>query len=233
MSSFEPTRCKSRQASAYSSCSSPIVGRALERAHLAHGQQHAGHERLAVDRVVSDRERLAGPAEQDLLVGHQAGQAHRVDRLVDVPAGRRDQLRGARRGARRGVELAVVMQLDDLALGHVARGLLGELHHQHRPDREVRRHEQVALPHALQRGEVGAGRAHHAVHAGLETGAGVGEGRVGSREVDHHVRVPEHVARASPPGAGRRAPRGPGRPRPPRLSRPSVPCARRRRRRRR
>src|SRR5215207_9559017 len=41
--------------------------RALERADLAHCQQHARHERLAVKRVVADRERLARTAEDDLL----------------------------------------------------------------------------------------------------------------------------------------------------------------------
>ena len=49
------------------------------------------------------------------------GQAHRVDRLVHVAAGLADQLGGAQRGARGRVELLVVVQLDDLALGHVLR----------------------------------------------------------------------------------------------------------------
>ena len=34
---------------------------------------------------MADRERLALPAEDHLLVGDQPGQPHRVDRLVDVP----------------------------------------------------------------------------------------------------------------------------------------------------
>src|SRR3712207_7715062 len=50
---------------------------------LAHGQQHARHERGAVDRVVADGERLPHAAEDDLLVGHEALEADRVDRLVD------------------------------------------------------------------------------------------------------------------------------------------------------
>ena len=37
----------------------PDDRRAVERADAPHGQQHAGHERLAVDRVVADRQRLA------------------------------------------------------------------------------------------------------------------------------------------------------------------------------
>ncbi len=41
-----------------------------------------GMKLLAVGRVVADRERLALAAEDHLLVGDQAGQPHRVDRLV-------------------------------------------------------------------------------------------------------------------------------------------------------
>ena len=48
-------------------------------ADLPDGQQHAGHERRAVVGVVPDRERLAGGAEQHLLVGHQAPEADGVD----------------------------------------------------------------------------------------------------------------------------------------------------------
>ena len=80
--------------------SSPKVGeRGFRRAaclwaHLPDGQQHAGHEGLAGDGVVADRQRLALAAEQHLLVGHQAREAHGVDRLVHVPARRLDQLGG-------------------------------------------------------------------------------------------------------------------------------------------
>jgi hypothetical protein len=67
----------------------------------------------------------------------------------------------------------VVVKLDDLRLGHVGRDLLGGLHHQHRPDREVRRHEAPALslhtkdflPELL---EVEAGTAHHRVDARVD-----------------------------------------------------------------
>ena len=107
-----------------------------------------------------------GAAEEHLLVGHQAGQAHRVDRLVHVPAGRRDQLGGALGRARRGVELAVVVQLDDLALGHVrappARRTASSAPRRSRSSGATNR---LRLPHALELGEVGAGGAHHAVHA--------------------------------------------------------------------
>ena len=44
---------------------------------------------------------------------------------------------GALGGARGGVELAVVVQLDDLALGHVRGDRLRDLHQQHGADREV------------------------------------------------------------------------------------------------
>ena len=54
-------------------------------------------------------------AEDDLLVRDEAGQADRVDRHLAADR-RPHQRRGARRGAARRVELAVVMQLDDLGL---------------------------------------------------------------------------------------------------------------------
>ena len=93
--------------------------RALQRADLAHREQHAGHERLAGDRVVADRERLPEPPKMTSWCATRPGQAHGVDRLVHVAARLADQLGRARGGARRGVELRVVVQLDDLALGHV------------------------------------------------------------------------------------------------------------------
>ena len=45
---------------------------------LLHGEEHAGHEAGAVDRVVADAQGLAGGAQQHLLVRHQPAQAHRV-----------------------------------------------------------------------------------------------------------------------------------------------------------
>ena len=47
---------------------------------------HAGRERLARGRVVADRQRLPRPAEDHLLVGDEARQAHRVDRHVALHA---------------------------------------------------------------------------------------------------------------------------------------------------
>ena len=57
---------------AHRSFSSPTVKRVGQVADPAHREQHAGHERAAVDRVVADRERLALAAEDHLLVGDQA-----------------------------------------------------------------------------------------------------------------------------------------------------------------
>ena len=54
-----------------------------------------------------------------------------------------DHARRADRGARGRVGLLVVMELDDLDVRHEARGALGELHHEHGADREVRREEQA------------------------------------------------------------------------------------------
>ena len=80
-------------------------------------------------------------AEDDLLMGDEPREADRVDRLVDVGAGVAEQLRGTRRGSGGLVELAVVMQLDDLDLGHELGDPLTDLHHQDGADREVRSHE--------------------------------------------------------------------------------------------
>src|SRR5436305_350450 len=52
---------------------------AVLRATDGVGQGHAGHERGPVVGVVPDRQALARRAQQDLLVGHQAAQAHGVD----------------------------------------------------------------------------------------------------------------------------------------------------------
>ena len=147
--------------------------RSRELADAPDREQDARHERAAVDRVVADRERLALAAEDDLLVRDEPGQPHRVDRLVHVAAGLGDQLGRALGGARRGVELAVVVELDDLDLGHVLGAIrLRRVHHQHGADREVGRHEHVgavragALDLDAQGVEVEAGRADDGVDAG-------------------------------------------------------------------
>ena len=109
--------------------------------------------------------------EDDLFVGDQAGQAHRVHvharRALAAPRPRAARGRssgraaGARspppagparwpgrvqRGARGGVALGVVVQLDDLDAVHERRGQLAEAHQQHRAHGEVGRHDGVGAP---------------------------------------------------------------------------------------
>src|SRR4051794_12895683 len=71
-------------------------GRLLQVPHLSDSEQYPGHERLTVDRVVPDRERLAEAAEEDLLVRDQPGQPDRVDRLGPVAPRPPGQPPGAR-----------------------------------------------------------------------------------------------------------------------------------------
>jgi hypothetical protein len=171
----------------------PDQRRAGNRRHPSDRQQHAGHERLAVDRVVADRERLADLAQDHLLVGHEPGQAHRVDRDLGCAAGlgaRFSHQRGrARRGAARLVELAIVMELDDLGFGHVPGRLGGEPHHQHRADGEVRRDEYVGAGAGdiVQLGRVEAGGPDHHVNAGGHRRPRVLHHGGGDGEVDQHV----------------------------------------------
>ncbi len=124
-------------------------------------EQHPGDERRAVEAVVPDGQRLALGAEQHLLVRDEPGEPDRVHRdAVDVGAagavesgaggigvGRHafsslgDESGGAGRGARRRVGLVRVVQFDDFDRFEEPRGLLGEMHGQHRADGEVRRDE--------------------------------------------------------------------------------------------
>ena len=133
-------------------------------------------------------------AEDHLLVGDEPRQAHGVDRRLGAAARLGHQPRGERRGAAGRVELAVVVQLDDLGLRHVPRGLGGEAHHQHRADREVGRDEHVgacgsrSAPCASRSGaEVEAGGADHDVHPGAHAGAARSRARCRLREVDDHL----------------------------------------------
>ena len=87
----------------------PDDGRALEPADAAHGEQHPGHERLALERVVADRQRLADVAEDHLLVGDEPRQPDRMDRRRRATARRAPSAprcaprsRSARRACRRG-----------------------------------------------------------------------------------------------------------------------------------
>ena len=182
-----------RRAPDHSRCSSPITGERSSDADLADRQQHAGHERLAVDRVVADRQRLADVAEDDLLVGDQAGQADRVDRHVAL-----HQLGRARRRCPTGASsLPSWCSSMISALAMCLRGLGGELHHQHGADREVRAEE-----------DVGAARARRAratskplvpittCTPAATASRALSQRLVGLREVDEHVGVAEHVGDA-------------------------------------
>ena len=62
----------------------PVLRHIRQAVDAAHGQQHARHERLAVDRVMADCQRLADVSEQHLLMGHEPRQANRVDRHLAV-----------------------------------------------------------------------------------------------------------------------------------------------------
>ena len=130
-------------------------------------------------------------------MGYQAGQPHRVDRRLRSAAGGRHQHGGPSRGAARRVELAVVVELDDLRLGHVARGLGREAHHQHRADREVRRdqHPRAGLrdTRTAQLLQIEARRPDHDVHARLDALQGVRQRDVGAREVDDDVSVTQDL----------------------------------------
>ena len=130
-----------------------------------------------------------------------------------LPPASRDQLRGALRRARGRVELAVVVELDDLALGHVLRRLgWRSLHHQHGADREVRGDEAVARSpprrSAASRSSSRSKpvRADDGVDAGVEARADVVERRVGGGEVDDDVGVVEHARPASVSSAGSAGP---------------------------
>src|ERR1700722_10714432 len=58
-----------------------------QRADPPDRQQHSGHEGLAINRVVANRQRLAHVTEDHLLVGDQPGQSDQVDRYLDASAG--------------------------------------------------------------------------------------------------------------------------------------------------
>ena len=82
-----------------SRCSSPTTGESVSSADLADREQHAGHERLAVDRVVADRQRLPDVPEDHLLVGDEPGEPDRVDRRGSRPLGAAAAISAAVRAA--------------------------------------------------------------------------------------------------------------------------------------
>ena len=154
---------------------------------------------------MANRERLALAPEDHLLMCDQARKPHGVNRVVDVAPSIANQLGGALRGARGSIELAFVVQLDYLALGHVPSGLARHLHHQHRSDREVGRHEHPCplsvarrrLGLGMHRVELEPGCANDGVDIGGETLADVRGGRLRRREVHHHVRLLQKVGQRS------------------------------------
>ena len=77
--------------------------------HRPHGQEHAGHEGAAVVGVVADGEALPEGAEDDLFVGDQPGQAHRMDvdatGALGAPGPRQHELGGRIGGQRPGPAL--------------------------------------------------------------------------------------------------------------------------------
>ena len=184
------SRCGCRPDRSYSRCSSPNSGDSGQRTDAAHGQQHPGHERHAVDRVVPDRQRLADVAEDHLLMGDQTRQAHRVDRDLDVLTVTLRHCRLHQRGGPRGGSRLAASSLRSWCSSMIsaARMCLAaldrELHHQHRADREVRGDEHVRRRRRADRrvaSGVEAGRPDHDVDAGGDGLVGVGDhGRAGS-----------------------------------------------------
>ena len=155
-------------------------------------------------------ERLAEAAEEHLLVGDEAGQAHGVkgdaaylapagvgngldlglDALEGLAAGLDHLLGGGLGGAAGGVDLAGVVELDDLGVVEEARGLAGEVHEQHGADGEVGRDHDAELscarllPELVEEFGGQAGGADDEAHAAFESGAREDGGPGGVREVD-------------------------------------------------
>ena len=217
----------------YSSCSSPTTGeRSSEPTRRTASSTPGMNDSRSTEswRIVSV---WPAPPKMHLLVGHQAGQAHRVDRLVHVAAGLGDQLGRPLGGARRGVELAVVVQLDDLALRHVAppprRRTSSSAPRRSRswaprtgsppPRRPATRSRRRWCPSRSARPPRGTCARWRAPCRA-------------SRSRPPRRRRPARRPAPSP-AAGRRARPAPCRPRPRPRGRPSAPCAPRRRRRRR
>src|SRR5690625_431445 len=105
-----------------------------------------------------------------------------------------DQLGGTVGGATGGVGLVGVVQLDDLGAVEVGRGLLREVHHQHRGDAEVRCDEYFRAgfrglhrAHPFQSGLVEATGTNDRVDPAVDEPLQVVHYRVGMGEVDDAV----------------------------------------------
>ena len=133
--------------------------------------------------------------------------------------------------------LLVVVQLDDLALGHVRGDQLRRLHHQHRADREVRAPRSTSPrrrpppPRARSSSRSNPVAPTTACTPASTAVARVLEHGLGRAELDHHVGALEAPRPEARPARGRPWRRAPSRRRPRRPRRRSPPCARRRRRR--
>src|SRR5712692_1211755 len=167
---------------------------ALLRGHLPDRQQHPRRVGLAAGGAVGDGQRLAGQPEDDLLVGDQPRQPHRVHghrRLLPTSGALQGHLlgpvvaeplpgaqpaRGGERGAGGRVDLARVVHLDHLGRLEEGSRQLGQVHHQDRAHREV--------------------GGHHPPHSRLPAG--------GLQLVDFCRRQPGGADHGRDPGPGRR-----------------------------
>ena len=170
------------------------------------------HETLPAHRIVPDAQAFSQTSQDDLLMGHVARQAHRMNRhgigLGAPCAGgqlgflhlgrwglgpdRFDLLRCLDGGARGGFGLHVVVQLDDLHVGKEPGRLGREAHHQHRADGEIGGDQPAQLPLPAHRLKLfdflrpEPRRPDDRVRPGGNDRFGVGESGVGMGEINHH-----------------------------------------------
>ena len=185
--------------SAYSSLSSPTVKRAESVETLRTASSTPGMKELRS--IESWRRERVCPSPPNITSWWATSPGRRIEWIGSwtLPPEASDQLRGALGRARGGIELAVVVELDDLALGHVGRDPLRCLHQEHGADRKVGGGETVGpgprrLGGQACRIEVKAGCPDHDMDAGGETGPQIGESNFGGREVDDDVGLAQQVA---------------------------------------
>ena len=177
-----------------------------QRRDAADRQQHAGHEARAVGRHVAQRERLGDVAEDDLLVGDEAGQAHRVDRHVARPSAPRCASAvpdGASSLA--GWWYSMISARCHVRDASAAKRIISTA-----PIAKFGRDERVRAtpprpPRAAPRRRSRWCRSTTCTPA-AERRARVVERRVGPREVDEHVGAAEHVGDRRCRAPGRRGP---------------------------
>ena len=153
------------------------MNRLGELAHPPHGEQHAGHERAPVDRVVADRKRLALAAEDDLLVGDEARAGEPSGSARGRAAGLGDQLGGALRGPGRRVDACgrgeARRSRPPACAGPPRRRSASSAPRRSRSSGRRTRSRCPASATAAQLVEVEAGRPDHGVDAGVDAGADV------------------------------------------------------------